>query len=104
MCAACDVEYVGRASGSEMAMDRIMYGRWSNHVHNDLTYMELDRWSTNYAAIRGREQQMIDFFGGAVIDNHDTPLRNMFRGVAKANPLGLPYWSASNKAFGPKYE
>jgi RHS repeat-associated protein len=70
-----------------------------------------------YLAIRGREQQLIDyhgrqrhtqlgltttFNGGARTDtNPGTPLtENTFRGVAKENPLGEVFHQAANLQFG----
>jgi hypothetical protein len=49
-----------------------------------------------YPAIRGREQQMIDHFGGI---GH-TIVANRIRGVAKANLLGMYYHNESNFMFG----
>jgi hypothetical protein len=50
-------------------------------------------------AIRGREQQLIDFHGGAQSDGGSSA--NVIRGVAKANPRGRYYWGKSNEQFGP---
>ena len=69
------------------------------------------RWSDPaYQAIRGREQQVIDVFGGA---KSDRPLPgsssvpgftsgNDIRGVAKANPLGRIYHDQSSRQFPPE--
>jgi hypothetical protein len=48
-----------------------------------------------YAAIRGREQQVLDLYGGV----GDTG--NSIRAVSPYNPFGLIYWEASNMSFGP---
>lgn len=48
-----------------------------------------------YAAIRGREQQLIDFYGG--IGNPQ--VGNRIRGVAKWNKLGRYFWLKSNDYF-----
>jgi hypothetical protein len=53
-----------------------------------------------YAAIRGREQQLIDAGGGA----RTKFVANRIRGVSKFNPAGYAYWMASNIAFGQLYE
>jgi RHS repeat-associated protein len=69
-----------------------------------------------YLAIRGREQQLIDYYGGrraaelgitnfsggAQSDtNPGTPLtENTIRGVGKDNPLGEVFHAAANLAFG----
>ncbi len=48
------------------------------------------------AAIRGREQQLIDSFGGV----GNPRVANLIRGVARANPAGRIYHSAANSQFG----
>ena len=50
----------------------------------------------SYASIRGREQQLIDSYGGIGYPK----VGNFIRGVAVWNPLGYEFWDASNKAFG----
>ena len=60
----------------------------------------LDAWAVGpgaYAAIRGREQQVIDFFGGV----GNPKVGNSIRGVAKMNPAGRGFWNRSNATFGP---
>jgi hypothetical protein len=54
-----------------------------------------------YWRIRGREQQLIDFHGGAQSDNQ-APSRteNVQRGVAKDNPLGRLFHDAATKHWG----
>lgn len=47
-------------------------------------------------AIRGREQQLIDYHGG--IGNKK--VANKIRGVAKWNPAGRTYHQKANKIFG----
>ena len=47
-------------------------------------------------AIRGREQQLIDFYGG--IGN--PKLANKIRGVSKYNPMGRTFHHLSNFFFG----
>jgi len=51
-----------------------------------------------YQAIRGREQQMIDFFGGAIRDGGTSG--NPYRGVRANNPLGRTYHNMSTAMFG----
>ena len=34
-CETCPVAYVDRTSGLNAGIDRILYGRWSGHTHND---------------------------------------------------------------------
>lgn len=47
-------------------------------------------------AIRGREQQLIDYYGGI----GSRRVANSIRGVSKANPMGRFYHSQSNSFFG----
>jgi len=61
-----------------------------------------DRWASGvagYEAIRGREQQLIDFNGGAQSDGGISA--NIIRGVSKTNDNGYARWTASNMMFGP---
>ncbi len=65
-----------------------------------------------YRAMRGREQQLIDSFGGArswgrgaggphiTIPGAITTARNTIRGVGPTNPLGRAYHNAATRAFG----
>ena len=65
---------------------------------------KVDKWasgmyrSEGYNAIRGREQQMIDFYGGV----GSPKVGNSIRGVSKVNPSGKTYWKASTDSFGEK--
>ncbi len=54
-----------------------------------------------YQAIRGREQQLIDFHGGARSDGGTSG--NKIRGVAKDNRLGATYHYQASLKFGTKY-
>lgn len=59
-----------------------------------------------YWCIRGREQQNIDYYGGALSDSERRPNAtcvNSIRGVAKYNPFGYLYHWSSNSAWGEKY-
>ena len=49
-----------------------------------------------YGAIRGRKQQLIDHLGGV----GSPVVANSIRGVGRWNPMGRPFWSSSNAAFG----
>ena len=50
----------------------------------------------DYAAMRGREQQLINRFGGIGSAN----VANKIRGVSRWNPLSYYYHHAANIAFG----
>lgn len=104
--------YVGRASGWGDAYS-VLRSRERNHHMDALGYgpAVLDRSlqgfkgtlgmgfvtaAAAYAAIRGREQQLIDFYGGV-----GSPLvGNSIRGVAAYNPFGKFYHEAASAAFG----
>jgi len=60
---------------------------------------EAARGLEGYAAIRGREQQLIDGFGGAQSEGGRSA--NLIRGVSRSNPLGPVYQAAAIKMFGP---
>jgi hypothetical protein len=54
-------------------------------------------------AIRGREQQLIDSYGGAMSDSNrrtGATSANRIRGVSKINPKGYIYHKAASTAFG----
>lgn len=79
-----------------------------NGVIHDVAYLDkfifgkgraYNRKEFAYFAIRGREQQMIDYFGGAQSDTKHlkNPIRtgNNIRGVGKDNDAGRKYWEAA---------
>lgn len=92
--------YVGRTSGYGDPLS-IVKRRFASHHMRILGYGEpvIDRAVQGYhayPAIRGREQQLIDYYGG--IDN--PKVGNTIRGVSKYNPAGYLYYEASNLYFG----
>lgn len=58
-----------------------------------------DKASLSRAAIRGREQQLVDHFGGAWRTDNGTS-GNEIRGVSKYNLAGPAYHLAANALFG----
>lgn len=58
----------------------------------------VDRATTNYGAIRGREQQLIDSIGGA--QSVGGSARNKINGVADFNPNRPFYMNAAQREFG----
>jgi RHS repeat-associated protein len=58
----------------------------------------VDRFSTERAAIRGREQQLIDFYGGA--RSVGGTARNLINGVADFNPNRPYYMNTARTVFG----
>lgn len=98
--------YVGRTSGFGTP-EQIVARRYANHHMQGKGYHspKVDKYamgpwrSPAYDAIRGREQQMMDFHGGV----GSTTLGNSIRGVSKTNRLGIRYHKASNALFGQLY-
>ncbi|CAN7656590.1 RHS repeat-associated core domain-containing protein [Bosea sp. LjRoot9] len=58
----------------------------------------LDQATNNYGAIRGREQQLIDYYGGA--QSVGGVSRNMINGISDYNPLRPIYMYSSSQLFG----
>ncbi len=93
--------YVGRTRGFGTP-DQVVKRRDANHhmkgygpavVHSAL--MNVGSLQ-GYPAIRGREQQVMDFYS-----SQGYTLGNSIRGVSPINPLGKVYWGASTLYFGP---
>jgi hypothetical protein len=61
------------------------------------------RYDPAYQAIRGREQQMIDHYGGSRSDRRPgSRSGNAIRGVARDNPRGRIYHAAATVMFGQR--
>lgn len=104
MTNAAGQTYVGRTSGFGDPYS-IMMRRASGHHMRAFGFGTpvLDRavqGVQGYPAIRGREQQMIDFYGGVGSPN----VGNRIRGVGTYNPAGRIYHGASNLYFGPLHD
>ena len=92
--------YSGRTSGYGSPSQNVA-ARDINHHMNSKGFgpAVLDRSSTNAAAIRGREQILIDsFFGGA--KSMGGTSGNAINGIAMNNPKRLFYLTESMKEFG----
>ncbi|MGJ1446712.1 RHS repeat-associated core domain-containing protein [Sphingobacterium spiritivorum] len=92
--------YAGRSSGFGDPYS-IMMNRFSGHHMRLMGFgnPQLDRatqGTQSYPAIRGREQQLIDSYGGVGSSN----VGNSIRGISKINPFGRFYHSMSNTYFG----
>ncbi|MEM9329457.1 MAG: hypothetical protein AAGA85_27600, partial [Bacteroidota bacterium] len=100
--------YTGRTSGFGPAYD-ILRARMLGHPYlfNGYQIVDIDQYaygswySDAYAAIRGREQQMIDFHGGARSDGGTSA--NLIRGVSRINTNRFWYHNQSNAHFGEIY-
>jgi len=65
---------------------------------------ESRRLDPAYQAIRGREQQLIDFYGKAWSDTPgEKHTGNKIRGVRKANERGRIYHDAATREFGERH-
>ncbi|MDR7123088.1 hypothetical protein [Rheinheimera soli] len=92
--------YAGRTGGYGPP-DDIVYRRSLGQMHltaEGFRSPTIDQISTDRAAIRGREQQLIDFYGGA--QSVGGTARNLINGVADFNPNRPYYMNAARKAFG----
>ncbi len=94
--------YAGRASGFGSPYG-IMMGRYASHHMRAFGYgsptldVASQGYPMGYYAIRGREQQLIDFFGGVGSPN----VGNSINAIWQYNPNRPLYMSASNSMFGP---
>lgn len=92
-------KYAGRTSGTGTPLENIAK-RDKNHHMNSKGYEKaiLDKSSTNKAAIRGREQELIDQLGGAKSEGGTSG--NAIRGISKNNPKLELYMREAEKEFG----
>lgn len=93
--------YVGRTSGYGTPQ-RILTARYTSHHMRLLGFgsPSVDRAIQGYGgypAIRGREQQLMDFYGGV----GSPGVASLIRGVSSMNPAGLIYHEESDAYFGP---
>lgn len=105
--------YSGRTSGEidkglPNALQRsyaqaFISGRMRSKDHDSISAIgfgtpELDRYSTNYRAIRGREQLNIEQHGGAAMQGGTSA--NLINGISDFNPLRGHYINESVRLFG----
>ncbi len=89
--------YVGRTSGHGTP-EQLAAWRYSGKPRFGFSKPEIDRIAygpLGYMAIRGREQQLIDYFGGV----GSPKVANKIRGVSRFNLMGHDYHKASNREF-----
>ncbi|MCB1158324.1 MAG: hypothetical protein H7A25_18150 [Leptospiraceae bacterium] len=91
--------YSGRASGTDDPK-KILTKRDSSHHINKDSYGKaiLDEVSTNKYAIRGREQMLIDSFGGAQSEGGTSG--NKINSISYRNKKREKYMKAAMKFFG----
>ncbi len=92
--------YVGRCSGFG-DIENIVIRRMRSHKYykRGFTIIQIDKAIQGVGAknaIRGREQQLIDYYGG--INNSN--VANKIRAVAKINVFGITFHNASDEHFG----
>ncbi|MBD5358068.1 MAG: hypothetical protein HDR88_13860 [Bacteroides sp.] len=92
--------YIGRTSGVGTPY-QVFMRRYCNHHMRGFGFVpyKIDKFKPGiqgYRAIRGREQQLIDFYGGI----GDPKVANSIRGVAERNRRGRRYHMLSNRYFG----
>ena len=95
-----DQIYIGRTSGFGTP-EQLVNKRYRGHHMKAKGFgkPKIDRaiqGALGKPAIRGREQQLIDYYGGI----GSRRVANSIRGVSKANPMGRFYHSQSNSVFG----
>ena len=91
--------YCGRTSGCGTALENVA-NRDASHHMNDKGFgpAVLDKSSSNAAAVRGREQQLIDASGGARSSGGTSG--NAINGISPNNPNRGRYVDAARKEFG----
>jgi hypothetical protein len=99
--------YSGRASGSIMnqkefmeKLRKILDKRDSSHHKNQEGYQEalLDKYSTDKDAVRGREQMLIEYYGGAQSEGGISG--NKINSISPRNKNITKYLKAAIKIFG----
>jgi len=93
--------YVGKCSGCGTPEQNVAARDRGHHVsRRGFGPAELDKSSTSRAAIRGREQQLIDAYGGAKSQGGTSG--NAINGIARDNPSRQSYIDAAEAEFGGK--
>ncbi|WP_165909723.1 RHS repeat-associated core domain-containing protein [Variovorax guangxiensis] len=93
--------YTGRTSGYGTPEENVKNRGYGQPLLNAEGFLPgvVDRSSTSYNAIRGREQQVMDLNGGAQSSGGDS--RNKINGISPANVAGpLLYIPSANREFG----
>ncbi|WP_312404246.1 RHS repeat-associated core domain-containing protein, partial [Rhizobium sp.] len=91
--------YTGRTSGTKGPLANIASRDNSHHMNSKgFGPAALDKSSVNAAAIRGREQMMIDAMGGPKITGGTSG--NAINGISRSNPNRDNYFSEAYREFG----
>ena len=89
--------YVGRTSGPNDPLTNLTNRYSGSDSLSGFGPAQLDQSSTSYSAIRGREQDLINAYGGVGSPN----LANKINGISPLNPLGPYYLYRPQQQFGP---
>jgi hypothetical protein len=91
--------YCGRTSGCGTPEQNIARRDVGHHMHAEgFRPAELDVSSTNALAIRGREQWLIEYYGGAKSSGGTSG--NAINGISPRNPKRQIYMEEARKEFG----
>jgi len=91
--------YSGRTSGTGTPRKNVAKRDANHHMNKEgFGPAELDMSSTNKVAIRGREQQLIDYHGGAKSTGGTSG--NRINGISPKNPKFQYYMNEAIKEFG----
>ena len=92
--------YSGRTSGYGSATANVAARDVSHHMNSKgFGPAKLDQSSSNYNAIRGREQMLIDYYGGAQSTGGTSG--NVINGISSKNSLKATYFGEAEGEFGP---
>jgi hypothetical protein len=86
--------YAGRTSGLKLPGDNVEARDLAGYPSADYHRAKLDRFSLLYSAIRGREQQLIDYYPALGISD------NVYNGIHRWNPLRSYYMRNAERIFG----
>lgn len=91
--------YSGRTSGTGTPAENVAARDASHHMNEKgFEPAVLDQSSANYYAIRGREQQLIEYYGGAKSTGGSSG--NTINGISITNPKRDTYIKAATEEFG----
>lgn len=115
--------YTGKTSGPGDPASVLGRRNAQHHILNSIGFQDpvisaatatRGKSSWGSALVRGREQQVMDYHGGALSDREYNPSRpgdsgrtravNLIRSVAKNNPLGQVFWRTSTDWTGFVYK
>ena len=91
--------YSGRCSGFGHPIKILAKRDSSHHMNKDGFHpADIDKYSYNSDAIRGREQELIEYYGGAKSEGGTSA--NAINTISKRNKKRKKYLDACKRAFG----